>query len=279
MDGFQIKYFIAGIFDGLHITDAMLFWLNKRNENNYIRIVNYHFSPMEDEKNFMEQISWFLTHFENCDMEKFELFLNGEYVFKDKPGIVFSFDDGFLENYEMAEPILKKNCAIGWYMVSAGLIGKKQYTSENGCHDYMTCEQLKNIISSGGVIGCHTWSHHRMDVRDNKNILQHEIIDAKEKIQECVETPIDIFCWCGGEECTYTKSAAKYIRKAGYRYAFTTNSAIVKQGTDRYCLDRSNVETSWPLSLVKFQICGIMDWRFKAKRKRVSKMIKECGSE
>ena len=79
------------------------------------------------------------------------------------------------------------------------------------------------------------------------------------------------FCWCGGEEDTYTKEAAELIR-AHYAYAFMTNSDLIRPDTDPYHLQRTNIEARWPLSLVKFQLCGIMDNRYLPKRNRVNQI-------
>lgn len=274
MKSFELKCIIAKYLDVFGILDWKIKSLNRKYQNNYIRIVNYHFSPEEEKELFENQVEWLLERFESCDMKKMISFLNGEYVFDEKPGIIFSFDDGFLENYEVAHQVLKKRCATGWYMVSAGLIGAKNHHSENGCHDYMTDSNLKAIIDDGGVIGCHTYSHHRMDINDTDDILYHEIVEAREKLQEKLDTEINLFCWCGGEESTYTKKAASMIRLAGYSYGFMTNSDIITPDTDCFQLDRSNLEASWPISLVKFQICGIMDDKFRAKRRRIHELTK-----
>ena len=274
MSSFDIKCIITKYLDIFGILDLKIKSLNRKYANNYIRIVNYHFSPENEKLLFEQQVNWFLDRFEDCDMKKMISFLKGEYVFKEKPGIIFSFDDGFSENYEVAHQVLKAHDATGWYMVSAGLIGAKNHNSENGCHDYMTETNLKTIIADGGVIGCHTYSHHRMDIADTEDILFHEIVEARNELQNRLNTEINLFCWCGGEESTYTKEAANLIRSAGYSYGFMTNSDVIRSDTDCFQLDRINIESSWPLSLVKFQVCGLMDSKFSAKRKRVHELTK-----
>ena len=84
--------------------------------------------------------------------------------------------------------------------------------------------------------------------------------------------PVEIFCWCGGEENTYTSEAQKMIKDAGYCYGFMTNSLPVFMDTEKFQIQRSNVEDTWGISLLKFQISGFMDYRFKAKRQRVNKL-------
>ena len=167
--GFIIKSAIAKVLDIFGINLLAIKIINKKYKNNYIRLVNYHFSPVRDKENFEKQVQWFLKKYENCDYKKFCDFLDGKYKFSKKPGIMFTFDDGFLENYEVAYPILKKYNATGYYMVAAGLIGATNHVNEVGVvHDYMGKEVLKEMIQNGHIVGCHTFSHHRMNIADTE---------------------------------------------------------------------------------------------------------------
>ena len=273
---FQIKCILAKFFDLFGINRLWLRRLNRKYHNQYIRMVNYHFSPKKDAAAFEAQVQWLLTAFEPCDRAKLDTFLAGDYQFSSKPGIIFTFDDGFLENYEVAHPILQKYGVTGWYMISSGLVGKRGYVCDYGWPmDYIDAEQLRALDAQGDVIACHTHSHHRMNETDTPEILKAEITDAKAELEELLGHAVDIFCWCGGEEETYTKAAADVIRASGFRYGFMTCSSPVTRDSDLYQLDRANLEPNWPLSLLRFQVCGPMDRWFQAKRERVRAKTKE----
>ncbi len=267
---FTIKKILTKIYDLFGISMHKFRKLNKELNNNYIRIINYHSVSEGSTNNFEKQVKWLLSNFENCDFEKLQLFLNGNYQFKDKPGIIFSFDDGFLDNYTVAYPILKKYNATGWFMISTGLIGTYNNVKKL---NYMDKDQLLDLIKNNQVIGCHTYSHHRMNVNDTNEILQKEIIDAKITLEQILNQEIKIFCWVGGEEETYTKEASDIIKKAGYTYSFLTSSYPILPTTNHLQLDRVNVESFWSLSLVKFCISGSMDKRLRKKRIRVHNIL------
>ena len=112
-----------------------------------------------------------------------------------------------------------------------------------------------------------------MDESDTAEILQHEIVASKNVLEKELGQPVPVFCWCGGEERTYTKKASDLIRK-NYQWGFMTNTALVNRSSNHFQLERNNVEARWPLSLVKFQLCGIMDHIYENKRNRVESLTK-----
>ncbi len=249
----------------------MLRRCNKKLQNNYIRIINYHSVPEESRHQFEKQIVWFLNHFEGCDKEKLVRFLKGEYTFSSRPGIIFTFDDGFLDNYTVAYPVLKKHNTVGMFMVSPALIGKKN--AGESCMDYMSEDQISDLCTNGNEICSHTSTHHRMNTEDTAEILIYEIEDSRKALEKILGHEVDVFCWCGGEDGTYTKEAAQMIRKY-YRYGMMTNSFPIRPDTDVFQLDRSNIEASWSIALVKFQIAGFIDFKLKNKRQRVHELTK-----
>lgn len=294
--GFYIKKGLAFFFNLSGINDLFLYRLNHKYQNRYIRIINYHDTNLYYRKNFEKQLKWYKKHFSNVNYQQFESFLvtkefekhtkiekhrintkyhigikhkkNEKYRINTKPGIMLTFDDGLAGNFETARKLLKKYGFTGYFMCSSDLVGTK---------GYMTYQQLKILINEGHVIADHTATHHRMNEDDTKETLIHEIIDSKKTLEEHTGAEIKIFCWCGGEEQHYTKAAYDLIKQAGYKYGFMTNAKPVVKGDNPFHIQRINVEASWPLYLAKFQVCGVMDKRFDAKRKRVDARM--TGSE
>lgn len=263
--GFRLKKIISIVLNMFGITSILLRLERKKYGDQYIRIINYHDTTEAGANSFRRQIIWLKKHYHNVNYEEFNNFLSGQELQGRMPGIILSFDDGLLGNYEYAMPILDELQMTGYFMVSADLVGTD---------GYMNLEQLKEMVSHGHVVGCHTSTHHRMDITDTKETLNYEIIQAKHKLESILNVPVTIFCWCGGEEQTYTRNAQKMIEKAGYQYGFMTNSQPVTSKTDRFHIQRINVEDTWSIALLKFQICGIMDYRFRNKRNRVNVLTK-----
>lgn len=258
---------MASVFDLFGINKLLIRKLNKKNHNNYIRILNYHHVSSQEKENFISQLEWYSEEFEWCDIDDLELFLNGEKQFLTKPGILITFDDGYLDNYYVVHSVLSLKNIRAVYCVSAGLLGEKAIR-DGMEEEYMSSVQLTEMASQGAIIACHTFSHHRMESSDTKEVLQHEIVEAKVKLEKELGIQVSVFCWCGGEENTYTKEASDLI-KMNYKYGLMSNSAPILKYCNRFQLDRTNIGANWPLSLVRFQLCGIVDKRYQKKRDRV----------
>lgn len=258
------------------LVNLLLYFQKLKYKNKYIRAVNYHGTPKKYQYNFEEQLIFFKQNYTAANLIDLENLLNGKWE-KEKPGIIISFDDGLKSNYDVAMPLLEKYGFIGWFFIPASLIGKgnckpQDKTSTKDC-SYMNWEDIIKL-SSHHIIGCHTLTHCRFFSNTSEHKLKEEIINSKKLLEQKLNKRNDIFCWVGGEENTYTTKAAKYIREAGYKYSFMTNNQPIFHSTNRFQLQRTNIEAEWPLSLVKFYLSGIMDIIYKGKRNRVNKRTK-----
>jgi len=252
----------------------LLLWLQRKLSKNYIRAINYHGTPEKYQYNFEKQLVFYEKNFCSVNLKDLEDLLNGKWM-KKRPGLIISFDDGLKSNYDVAMPLLEKYGFTGWFFVPVGLIGTgnckpQDKTGSMDCR-YMKWEDIIKL-SKHHIIGCHTLTHCRLFSNISEHKLKEEIVNSKEILEQKLNKRNDVFCWVGGEEKTYTAKAAKYIRKAGYKYSFMTNNKPIFPGTNRFQLQRTNIEADWPLSLVKFYLSGIMDTIYTGKRNRVNKI-------
>jgi peptidoglycan/xylan/chitin deacetylase (PgdA/CDA1 family) len=241
----------------------------------FIRVVNYHDIGLADSANFEEHLRYFSTAFTNVNEHGLRDFLSSGNWRHRKPGIVMSFDDGMRSHYEIAAPMLERYGLTGWFFVPADWIAERLHSNPEAArnaagHKTLTLEQLR-YLDENHVVGCHTETHCRLsdDLKEEK--LRSEILGAKTSLEEMLGHEMKIFCWVGGEEFTYSERAAGLVKK-GYDLSFMTNTNVVRAGTNPLQLQRSNIEAENPLSLVKFQLSGIMDLIYAPKRRRVNKL-------
>jgi peptidoglycan/xylan/chitin deacetylase (PgdA/CDA1 family) len=255
--------------------------------NNFIRAINYHDINKKTKKNFENQLNFFSSNYSKVTENEFKIFLSHGVWKKSKPGLIISFDDGLRSNYDFAKPILEKYDFIGWFFIPAGFLNCKNNDQVNFAENNlilpfskfkdssriaMTWEQLRDL-NKKHVIGCHTLTHHRMLENDSDKVIQDEIIQSKKIIEKKIGSKINSFAWVGGETKHYTKKAYKAIISSGYKFSFMTNNAVIKPKSNSFLLQRTNIESFNNLSIVKFQLSGIMDFYYYAKRVKVKNIL------
>lgn len=286
--GFGYKQKLAEIFGKIGLLDILLFTQTHIFHRKSIRVIAYHATEEKDINLFKKQLHFLRHHFSNVTLDDLDEFMHNHVWKKDKPGIILSFDDGIENNYRIAAPILEELGFTGWFFTPINFVLCERKEQDHfaverdifGGRDpehteiqAMSAEQLRILEKRGHVIGSHTRSHHRFVGTDTEEALTYEIEDSKRQLEKILGHTVSTFCYPGGEEEHYTADAAAHIKKAGYLNAFMLNSALITYKTDPFEIQRSNVEPSWSLNLLKFQISGLMDLLYLFRRRRVHKKI------
>lgn len=253
------KETVANICNKIKIHKLMFRVLKYLTKNNYIRVINYHEIYNGEKKQFEEHLKYYQKYFVNCNYEQFQNYLENKFAYKNKPGMMITFDDGLEGNYTNAAVLLEKYGFTGYFMVPVGMVNKT---------GYMTRSQLLDLVNRGHVIGCHTLTHHRMSLNDSQEVLRQEIREAKKSLESMIKRNVDIFCWCYGDAGSYTSKAYRMIVESGYKYAFMTDSYPVFSNCNPMHIQRTNIQSYWNMNLVRFQLCGFMDIRYRKKRKQ-----------
>jgi hypothetical protein len=270
-----MKKIIAIIF---YYTGISYFLFLITHRKNTIRAVNYHCTPFSDMVNFESQLLFYKKHFRNITSTDLLEVLTGK-TKSCKPGIILSFDDGLRSNFDFALPLLEKYGFTGWFFVPAGFMEQpgEDFAKKNSItyrQNYpdkrygFNQDELKRLADKH-IIGCHTYTHHRMKVDDTELILKHELVTSKTLIENMIQMPVNIFCWVGGELEHYTHSAQFAIKMACYHYSFTTNNQIIHKQSNPLNLNRTNIESNNSISMVLFQLSGVLDFLYKRKRAKV----------
>lgn len=239
----------------------------------FIRVINYHDVPPQFAKNFEEHLKLYSEAFANVAESDLRGFLKGDPWPHDKPGLILSFDDGLASHIETVAPLLEKYGFTGWFFVPAERVTTR---SSLGLEEEKTDEKRLSpndvkTLDANHVIGSHTTTHCRLSADLDQEKLSFEILRSKSLLEDALGHTVNVFCWVGGEEFTYSKAAADLI-KSGYDLSFMTNNAVIRPGTNPLQIQRTNIEAENPLSLVRFQLAGFLDLIYLPKRRRVNKL-------
>lgn len=95
-------------------------------------------------------------------------------------GVIITFDDGYVCQYEHAAPLLEKYGYTATFYVTTGLLGKD---------GYMTSDQIVSLKQRGHDIGSHAVTHLRLSrLHDLK--IEQELVRSKEYLEALLQIPI-----------------------------------------------------------------------------------------
>jgi len=160
---------------------------------------------------------------------------------EDSKEVYLTFDDGFLDFYENAYPILKKHHIPFTIFLTLDYINKR---------NYLTWEQILELSENSlCTIGCHTYTHKQLS-ECSITELRKEIIIAKEKMEEKLKKEVNFFAYPYGTLHKVHLCAPLFVWGAGYRKAFSTLATPVNSSS-RYFIPRINMnERNWKLQIV-----------------------------
>lgn len=135
--------------------------------------------------------------------------------------VILTFDDGYLDNYENAFPILKEFKIPATFFVITDFIDNKKT-------GYMTWDQLEEMAIDGMEIGSHTMTHPDLEGK-SRTIQASEIAGSKATIEARIGTPVKSFCYPAGK---YDARTLDVLKSVGYQTAVTTDPQGTRQSSD-----------------------------------------------
>lgn len=172
--------------------------------------------------------------------------------------ILLTFDDGWLDNYLFAYPVLMKYLFRATFFLVTDRVNAVKITSHSDsfpCH-----EEAKSLIKRGEagrvVLGwdlvrrlqcegllefySHSASHYRCSTLDD-SALAAELTTSKAALEAELGKECSCLCWPYGDFDVRTVAAAG---SAGYKVLFTTVDGFVETGSDESCIRRIEVQNS-----------------------------------
>lgn len=144
--------------------------------------------------------------------------------------IVLTFDDGYLDNYTNAFPLLQKHGFQGTFFLVTGFI-------DEGHPAYVTWDQVTEMHQAGMEMQAHGYTH--PDLRDRTvDYLVWQVLGAKQAIEARTHEPVRFFCYPSGR---YDELVIKVLHSAHYWGAVTLTSGIEQRSDSMFELRRIRV--------------------------------------
>jgi peptidoglycan/xylan/chitin deacetylase (PgdA/CDA1 family) len=150
--------------------------------------------------------------------------------------IVLTFDDGYMDNYQNAFPVLKKYGFKGVFFVITDFV-------TNRYKGYMTWKELKEMADAGMAIESHSRNH--ADLRHRSyDYLVWQALGSKEAIENHLGITPRFICWPSGK---YDSFSAKVFESAGFWGGTTEIQGITQDSAHMFELQRIRMRGSYDL--------------------------------
>lgn len=142
--------------------------------------------------------------------------------------VILTFDDGYLDNYLYAFPILEK------YRLKATIFLISDYV--NTYPNYLTWANVYEMQESGLInFESHTLNHVELTETGSEKDTIHQLQGSRKALEYHLKKPVRFIAYpCG----SYNDEVERLTKDAGYLGAFTVDYGLASPEEQRFVLDR-----------------------------------------
>lgn len=251
---------LISIFFLLLISSCCLFLYLKFSK--YIPVLMYHrIASIPGDRNalapekFKMQLDYLATHgFSTITMQSLYEYYHSGKTLPPKP-ILLTFDDGYMDNYTEAMPLLNERQMTAAVFPIANWVGNENHWENfnKSLTKTMNWENLRSWHCSGLEIGSHTLDHPFLSKCTSAKLHQ-ELQESKESLEKELDCPIKFLCYPYGDFNEQVCAAAK---QAGYLAAFAIFEHVPLWKIDLYALPRIQISSRQEIWEFKLKVSKI----------------------
>ena len=237
-----IKYTLALLWRSL------ILLTNKGASKNHITVLNYHsVSPSShpegaevSPENLDRQVQILMNENNVISVSEAIHMLASKEDFSS--AVVITFDDGFVDNYEYALPILlRHNCPATIFLATAFVNGEIDLVDDQNFTS-LSWEEIKEMESTGLVTFASHSHNHNIVSKLSKFELKSDLQISKNLLNEKLNTNTPYFAYPNGQGKDFNKESVETLKELDFHAAFSTLWGTNTIKTDKYALKRIRID-------------------------------------
>lgn len=193
---------------------------------NYHKVDTFYHALSIPPQEFEEQMAYLAENgYTTITPDQLMAYLNHDRSLPEKP-VLITFDDGYLDNYTNAYPILKKYGFTATIFLVTSLVGQDER--------FMTWEQVRTMQKDGFVFGSHTVSHAVLTDMTGEQVMQ-ELVNSRKELEQQLGGKARYIAYPTG---AYNLHVEEMVKQAGYKAAFTIRYGQAGTESNPYALER-----------------------------------------
>jgi peptidoglycan/xylan/chitin deacetylase (PgdA/CDA1 family) len=209
----------------------------------------------------------------------------GRYEPPERDAVVFTFDDGFSDNFEAAQFLAERKIRAIFFVIPS-FLGRTpdeyyEFHARNGVDAFrflphqrwsrgLERSQTLEMLSMGHWIAAHNYAHRNLGELHRESDLAYEIQRSVDELSELLGTRCEDFAWGFGRSQHFSAEAARYAMRTCRRVYSCVRGLNVPGRTPRLLLrDAVQFEDSFLFS--RLVLAGGMDDRYVKERETLER--------